>query len=360
MVFQQLYDQFERYRTLRTGRIRRLPVVILMPHSACNCRCVMCDIWKDNKNLKQLTEKDVRGLLDALQAYGTRQVVMSGGEALLNRNFFTLCSLLQEIGLRISLLSTGLTLKQHAGRLASAVDDIIVSLDGDEETHDRIRNIPGAFARLSEGIQALRAVSPGFRITGRSVIHRLNYRKWPAIIAAARQLGLDQISFLPADVSSQAFNRPQGWEEAKQNEILISGDEIAGLKKITRELVRDHRAEFDSGFIADSPEKIWKIYGYHAAQLGMNPFPFKKCNAPWVSAVIEADGTVRPCFFHAAIGNIHDGTLDQILNGEKGLAFRRQLDIASNPTCIRCVCYLHLRAGGDSSPISLTRNQETG
>jgi hypothetical protein len=51
---------FQRYRTLQTNRISALPIVILMPHSACNCQCVMCDIWKGNKNLKQLTEKDVK------------------------------------------------------------------------------------------------------------------------------------------------------------------------------------------------------------------------------------------------------------------------------------------------------------
>ena len=32
--------------------------------------------------------------------------------------------------------------------------DIIVSLDGDEALHDRIRNIPGAFRKLEEGVQS--------------------------------------------------------------------------------------------------------------------------------------------------------------------------------------------------------------
>jgi hypothetical protein len=34
-----------------------------------------------------------------------------------------------------------------------------------------------------------------------------------------------------------------------------------------------------------------------------------RCNAPWVSAVVETDGAVRPCFFQQAIGNLADGTL---------------------------------------------------
>jgi MoaA/NifB/PqqE/SkfB family radical SAM enzyme len=81
---------YRRYRTLQTHRITALPIAILMPHSACNCRCVMCDIWKGNHRLRQLTEKDVEGLMDSLRALGTRQVLLSGGDALLNPNIFDL------------------------------------------------------------------------------------------------------------------------------------------------------------------------------------------------------------------------------------------------------------------------------
>src|SRR5471030_2775611 len=109
MAGQTLYHTYKRYRTLQTHIISALPIVILMPHSACNCRCVMCDIWKDNKNLKQLTEDDVNGLMISLKKFGTQQVVMSGGEALLNTNFFRLCDLLKGEGIKVSLLTTGLS-----------------------------------------------------------------------------------------------------------------------------------------------------------------------------------------------------------------------------------------------------------
>src|SRR5271155_1485694 len=96
MPLQTLYHNYQRYRTLQTHTISALPVVILMPHSACNCKCVMCDIWKDNRNLKQLTEKDISGLLASLKKFNVQVAVMSGGEALLNQNFFRLCEILQK------------------------------------------------------------------------------------------------------------------------------------------------------------------------------------------------------------------------------------------------------------------------
>ncbi|HKB45318.1 MAG TPA: radical SAM protein, partial [Chitinophagaceae bacterium] len=220
MLTQSLYQTFKRYRTLQTHKISALPVVILMPHSACNCRCVMCDIWKDNKNLKQLTENDIQELLISFKKLDTQQVVMSGGEALLNPNFFRFCEILQKQNIKVSLLSTGLTLKKHAEQLVTWVNDIIVSLDGNEEIHNSIRNIPDAFQKLKEGVHSIKSLAPGFKITARTVIHRLNFRHWANIIESAKEISVNQISFLPADVSSHAFNREVLWSDQRQHEIL--------------------------------------------------------------------------------------------------------------------------------------------
>ena len=342
MMAQSLYETFKRYRTLQTDKISALPIVILMPHSACNCRCVMCDIWKDNKNLRQLTEQDITGLLSSLKKFGTRQIVMSGGEALLNQNFFLFCEILQEQNIKISLLSTGLSLARYAEQITQWVGDIIVSLDGHEPLHDQVRNIPGAFSKLRNGIDAIRNIDPVYRITARTVIHRLNFHAWPRIVDAALDLGVDQISFLPADVSSQAFNREVRWDETRQHEVLPDEKELPLMQQVLNNLLVQHKGAIADRFIAESPAKLQKIHDYYAAFYGHNPYPFKKCNAPWVSTVIEADGTVRPCFFHDAIGNIRDASLHEILNGKQAMEFRKSLDMDANETCVKCVCYLNL------------------
>jgi MoaA/NifB/PqqE/SkfB family radical SAM enzyme len=345
MLNQSLTDIYKRYATLRTHRVKALPIAILMPHSACNCRCVMCDIWKGNHNLKQLTENDITGLLKSFQQLGTRLVLMSGGEALLNPNFFRFCEILKKQNIKVNLLSTGLTLKKNAPQIVQYVNEVIVSLDGDELTHDSIRNIPGAFNKLHEGIAAIRVIDPSYKITGRTVIHRLNYNIWPDIVKAAKYLELDQISFLPADVSSHAFNREITWDENRQEEILLSFEDLAKLKTVLEELLTVYAKEFENNFIAESRGKTWNIYKYYAAYYGLGSFPYKKCNAPWVSTVIEADGTVRPCFFHEAMGNIRSEKLDIILNNRHAINFRKKLDVNENEICTKCVCYLHLGPG---------------
>lgn len=302
----------------------------------------MCDIWKDNKNLKQLTEQDVSSLMASLKKFGTQQVVMSGGEALLNANFFRLCEILKKEKIKVSLLTTGLTIKSHADQLLKLVDDLIVSIDGDELLHDAIRNIPNAFRKLKEGVMHLKKLDPAYRITARTVIHQLNFRNWQAIIDAAKLMGIDQVSFLPADVSSHAFNRQMAWEEPRQDEILVTEKQLPEMQEIISSLLTVNKDLFAAGFIAESPKKIQDIYQYYAAFYGLNEFPYKKCNAPWVSTVVEADGSVRPCFFHDTIGNIRDSTLAEILNSEAAVRFRRTLDMGTNDTCVKCVCTLNL------------------
>jgi MoaA/NifB/PqqE/SkfB family radical SAM enzyme len=302
----------------------------------------MCDIWKNNQHAAQLNEKDLEPLIRAFRKFGTKQVVMSGGEALLNPKFFYFCQLLQEEGISITLLSTGLLLKKFAGEIVKHVHEVIVSLDGDEETHNSIRNVPGAYLKMREGIEAIRNLDRCFRITARCVIHRMNYKNWPYIIDAARWLGLDQISFLPADVTSQAFNREVPWDKGRQEELLLREKELQELQCIIEGIIDLYRLDFTDHFIAESPAKLRLIYNYYAAHYQLAIYPFKKCNAPWVSAVIEADGSVLPCFFHSRIGNIHDTPLETILNSREAVSFRKSLDMKTNPTCKKCVCSVYL------------------
>jgi Fe-coproporphyrin III synthase len=343
MPRQDVLHTVKRYSTLLTHRVSVLPIAILMPHSACNCRCVMCDIWKGNRNLKQLTHDDVNGILSSLRKLGTRRVVMSGGEALLNPSFFSFCDVLRAEGMRITLLSTGVTVERHAADIANRTDDLILSIDGHEPLHDEIRNIKGAFGAMKRGVAAVKAVKPAFRITGRSVIHRLNYMNWRKIVVAAKELGLQQVSFLAADVTSEAFNRSTPWEEERQQSVLVPASELDALDEEYRRLVTEHEQDFRSGYIAEPALKLSRILQHYRAHHGQAAFPDKKCNAPWVSVVVEADGNVRPCFFHDSLGNIHEQPLDKIINSSKAVSYRRGLNTSSNATCAKCVCYLNLQ-----------------
>jgi MoaA/NifB/PqqE/SkfB family radical SAM enzyme len=337
-------ETLRRQATRATHRIHSLPQLVLMPHSRCNCRCVMCDIWQANAVKNELTREDLEHQMPSLRDLHVQRVVLSGGEALMHQNLWLLCELLRELNphLQITLLSTGLLLKVFAADVVKWCDEVIVSIDGSRDVHNAIRRVPRAFERLAEGIAALRDQRPGYPVSARCVLQRSNFRDLPNIIAAAHEIGLNRISFMAADVSSTAFNRPEPWQEPRVSEVALDAAEAREFAALVEEVIERFPADFDSRFISESPAKLRRLPRYYAALNGLGEPPTTVCNAPWVSSVVEADGTVRPCFFHKALGNIHDRPLGEILNSPEAVAFRRELDVTTNPICKVCVCTLSL------------------
>ncbi|HEX8037702.1 MAG TPA: SPASM domain-containing protein, partial [Chryseosolibacter sp.] len=177
---------------------------------------------------------------------------------------------------------------------------------------------------------------------GRCVLQKSNFREFPNIITTAEDLGLDQISFLAADVSTTAFNRQESWSSDKVSGIALSATETKEFEEIVSGSFEKFGHQYRNGFIAESPRKMFELVQYYRALSGNNQFPVRRCNAQWVSAVVEADGEVRPCFFHASYGNIHDAEFIDILNSSKAVRFRKSLNMEKDPICTKCVCSLHV------------------
>jgi Fe-coproporphyrin III synthase len=321
-------------------RLLTLPILVLNAHSRCNCRCVMCDIWK-REEATEITAARLAKHRESLRRLKVEWVVLTGGEPLMHSDLQALCMFFRDLGVRITLLTTGLLLARRAVDVADLFDDVIVSVDGPQAIHDAIRRVRGSFDLIGEGVVALRRLRPEMRITARTTVQKANHVYLRQIVRSAMKLGLDGISFLAADVTSEAFNRPLAWPEPRQSEVALSIDEINAVAKEVEALIEEFASEIRQRYIAESPEKLRRIVSHFRAQVGLSSPQSPQCNAPWVSAVIEADGRVRPCFFHSAIGNLQDGTLEDAINGESGRNFRAQLDVAKNPVCQRCVCSLY-------------------
>jgi hypothetical protein len=194
----------------------------------------------------------------------------------------------------------------------------------------------------------VKAADSRVQVTGRNTVQRANFSALRATVRAARAIGLDRISFLAADVSTDAFNRPDGWDEERVAQVALDATDLPVLAEEIDALEREHADDFASGFIAESANKLRvRLQQYYTALHGHAAFPANECNAPWVSSVIESDGTVRPCFFQPPLGNIRSaGSLDAVLNSDEALAWRRGLDVTRDAICKKCVCTLSLRSSG--------------
>src|ERR1700677_1554389 len=321
--------------------IRTLPVLVIFPHNQCNCRCVMCDIWRI-REAREITPADLEQQLSSIRKLGVHWVVFSGGEPQLNEKWSGLAQMLRSVGSRVTLLTAGLLLKSQAQTIVDSVDDVIVSLDGPPAIHNGIRRIRGAFEQMSEGVRALHQLRAEMPVRARCTIQKANHHSLRAVIHSAKKIGLCSISFLAADLTSSAFNRTEGWQPDRRDRVALDSDEVDALEAEVEQLIDQQRADLDSGFVVETGGKLRRIVQHFRAHIDQTENIAPRYNAPWVSAVIEASGDVRPCFFHPVFGNIHRNALPEILNGPEALSFRASLDVASNPICQKCVCSLHI------------------
>jgi Fe-coproporphyrin III synthase len=325
---------------LERARINTLPILLLNVHTQCNCRCVMCDIWK-RKDGREFRAADLERHRESIQRLGVKHVVLTGGEPLLNRELSAICTFFRDLSARVTLLTTGLLLQKKADIIESGFDDVIISLDGPPDVHDGIRRVPGAFEAVRKGILAVHERRPEMPISCRTTVQKLNHTYLRATVSAARSLELDSISFLAADISSAAFNREEPWTLERQADVSLSRAEVSELEHEIELLIQTYQEDIKTGFISESAEKLRLIGTRFRERVEGTPPKAPICNAPWVSAVVEVDGSVRPCFFHPPIGNTNQLSLEEAINTETALRFRASLNVATNPICQRCICSLN-------------------
>lgn len=316
--------------------LERLPLVTLYLSERCNSRCITCDYWRHGR--ADLTLEQVARLAPGLTAMGTRVVLISGGEPLLNRQWRQIAELLRREGLKLWLLTAGLALAKHARAASQLFDRITVSLDGAcGATYAAIRGVD-AFDHVVAGVRA--AAEAGVPIGLRVTLQRGNFRELPDFIALARSLGASQISFLAVDVANpHAFARRDG----SLPDAALRPQDLPELARILETVVRSHAADFESGFIAETPAKLVRMLDYFSAVCGIGAYPPVRCNAPEFSAVVDARAQVHPCFFIP--GPLKQPSEPQAspdlagaLNAPQMRALRADIRAGRRPECAKCVC----------------------
>ena len=278
----------------------------------------------------------VARLLPDLAELKTQVALISGGEPLLNAEWAEIAQLLRANGLRLWLLTSGLSLAKHARRAAELFDAITVSLDGtDRDTYRAIRGVD-AFNKVCAGVRA--AAAAGASLGVRVTVQRANYRQLPQFVTLARELGARQVSFVAVDVANpHAFGRLSDFG----SQLALQPDDLPVLEQLVDSLERDRAADFRSGLIADSPRKLRRVHQYFAAVCGLAAYPPVRCNVFDYSAVIGATGRVSPCFFiPGPAQDVGRGELAQILNGDSMITLRDDIRSGGRPECARCVCSL--------------------
>src|SRR5262249_1222071 len=137
------------------------------------------------------------------------------------------------------LMSNGLALADRAVEIGGLFDEVYLSLDGwDPASYKRFRGVDG-FSALGRGIAALRAASADVgaappRFVARSPLQHENAAHLEAIVAGARVLGFDAISFLAVDPGAHRFGRSR-----ERRSLVPDLDELSQLSSAIDRLADD-------------------------------------------------------------------------------------------------------------------------
>ena len=331
---QLLRQEFEK----KVTRVRSYPEEITLATTIrCNKQppCAICE-----RNLRTTDlEWDVPSIvLDRLKPVFPHLEILylhCSGEPLFYKRFGELLTMVKPpTRIRFNSNAVLLTKDKIKAIMDSEVVDVInFSLDAaTESTYRKIRG-PG-FDKVVQNITALSAEK---KARGSSIpfivvnmcITKANYRELVQFVELAARMGAGAVDLFHMNKGLDwKVERPDGFVFDYQDQENMDPDEHDAM--IVRAFDRARQIGVDMNFVGsvffseeNNPKK---------AQVGDEIRELDRwqhrCLAPWSRAVVGVDGNVRICYFHKewdeSVGNLIFESFDEIWNGEKAAAVRRE------------------------------------
>lgn len=228
-------------RRAPAGALAAGPAVAVLPLTyRCNVRCEMCTVWQREDPQTVGVEEFRRRLEHGGLAKHLEVANLTGGEPFLLKDLadyvravIAACPRLREVGIPTNGSMPRKTLDQVRdilGMLPSRVTlAMIVSLDGVGETHDRVRGVPGLFAKTEQtlrGIVALRAEYRNLTVGINMTVTPHNVADIERLGGLARDLGIG-LTLTPAvdsDLFIDSASARDRWFESKEawREIAVA------------------------------------------------------------------------------------------------------------------------------------------
>ena len=105
----------------------------------CNLRCVHCYGDYGESQTAELPLDLIKQTVDRLKAMGTKRFTIEGGEPLFRKDIAEILRYIYDSGMEYSLCSNGVYLSKYIEVVRETCDLLVMSLDGIEERHDKLR-----------------------------------------------------------------------------------------------------------------------------------------------------------------------------------------------------------------------------
>lgn len=317
--FNRLLQEVE----LRTGIQCSKPSEIwLKLTERCNCRCQMCDMWKQNRSAEgELTTQDWENVLLGLRQWlGKKHIWFTGGESFLRRDCVELIGYGSSLGLSIGVITNGILLTPDRMPLLveAGLKQYHVSIDSmTPEIHDHLRGIPGAHKRTTENVIALkdylRKSGKKMKIVIKTIIMGYNAKEILPLVEWTDKNHFDEIKFQPLESNLEGlddltwFNESPYWPKSR--------NDVEEVEKVINELIRKKQRGF---FIYNSILELENMKTYfldpvsHYREVKDHTLGAKKQTSTCRGAVgwmeILSRGGLRMCRYMPPRGDIRSTT----------------------------------------------------
>ncbi len=169
----------------------------------CNLKCVHCYAVNE-PDRQELTTDEVKDILDQLAEAGTLYLAISGGEAMLRKDYFDIISHAKSKGFALRLFTNGTLITEGYAKKIAEFYPLFVEISiyaMSEDIHDGITQIPGSFARTMSAIHHLIKFKMNVHI--KTIVMKQNINELRAIQEYADFVGA---KFLPDPVINPKAN----------------------------------------------------------------------------------------------------------------------------------------------------------
>lgn len=297
----------------------------------CDLACLHCGSRAGRARPDELTTGECLDLVDQLALLDVREVTLIGGEAYLRDDWLEIVRALRRRGIQTSMTTGGRGLTREIAEAAAAagLQSASVSLDGLEETHDRLRGVRGSYQAALVALTNLRAAGIGVSVN--TQINRLSMSELPAILETIISAGAAAWQIQLTAAMGRAADQPELLTQPF--DLLEVFPMLAGLK-----------VRCDEAGIRLWPGNNIGYFGpYESVLRGTFPSGHRpSCGAGCSTLGIEANGAIKGCPSLQTEpwtgGNLRDASLRDIW--ERSAALRYTRDRAVDELWGYCrVCY---------------------
>ncbi|MBL8874963.1 MAG: radical SAM protein [Phycisphaerae bacterium] len=248
--------------------------------NGCNMRCSYCN--SPNRDDGQVDTATHKSLLKQFAELGTARIKFLGGEPLLRDDIGELVDETKRLGMRAAMVTNALLIPQKFETIRQ-LDELIISIDGREEAHDRQRG-KGTWKRVMTSIELCAANKVDFFLS--AVVTKDSTGEIDWLIELAQRLGVMVNFQLPQ------FNVEMYGLGAKQ---AVPQSDLA--RQVLRKIIDAKRAGAPVLFTEKSYSKTldWQDYGVERRDQQGSDSP---CSAGKYFLQMEPNGDIYPCVLH--------------------------------------------------------------